>query len=530
MTHPRSAGPLRAGSAGPLRAGAPAPFRAGMSGSLLAGMPASLLAGMLALFLAGAGGTVPLAAQDVEDTAGIAAVEDTVGAPALGLREAVRSALDRSRDLRDARFELEIAEEQVSEVWGEVYPSVDLSARYNRNLSPQVSFFPARFFDPEASPEDQVAVQIGADNTWTSTVSVEQPLLSPRSFVAIPAAARFRQMQEEAVRGRAHEVVTRVRSTYYDLLLAREQVRLTENSLVRVRETLEETQALNRAGLASDFDVLRLEVELSNLEPNLLRARSEAAAARRALAVELDLDPREPLRVEGTLADLALDDPDDNTPANRVLLSFTGVEAPSAEPERDALVERAVEWNSTLRQAEIGSDLRHTELRLEQADYLPTVSLFGTYAVNSQQQGSPDFFRGPRAYTRNAGVVVTLPIFNGFQRDARVDQARAALRQAETRRDLSRDRTEQRVLDLLDEVDETRARARAQARAVEQARRAYEIATAEYGEGLASRLELTDSEVALRESEFNYAQAVYDFLTARARLDEAVGRVPGVDR
>ena len=69
----------------------------------------------------------------------------------------------------------------------------------------------------------------------------------------------------------------------------------------------------------------------------------------------------------------------------------------------------------------------------------------------------------------------------------------------------------------------------AQAFAVRQATRGFEIATAQFREGLGSQLELTDSEVALRESEFNYAQAVYDFLVARARLDESVGLVPGID-
>jgi hypothetical protein len=39
-------------------------------------------------------------------------------------------------------------------------------------------------------------------------------------------------------------------------------------------------------------------------------------------------------------------------------------------------------------------------------------------------------------------------------------------------------------------------------------------------------LERRDAEVALRQSEFNYAQAVYDFLVFQARLDEAVGQVP----
>ena len=65
---------------------------------------------------------------------------------------------------------------------------------------------------------------------------------------------------------------------------------------------------------------------------------------------------------------------------------------------------------------------------------------------------------------------------------------------------------------------------------MEQARRGYEIASAQYREGLGSRLELSDAEVALRQSEFNYAQAVYDVLAGQARLDEAAGMVPGVDR
>ena len=62
-----------------------------------------------------------------------------------------------------------------------------------------------------------------------------------------------------------------------------------------------------------------------------------------------------------------------------------------------------------------------------------------------------------------------------------------------------------------------------QKRAREQAQRGYEIARAQYREGISSPLELTDAEVALRQSEFNYAQAVYDYLAARARLDEALG-------
>ena len=85
------------------------------------------------------------------------------------------------------------------------------------------------------------------------------------------------------------------------------------------------------------------------------------------------------------------------------------------------------------------------------------------------------------------------------------------------------------VRTLVDLADEAYLRASGQGLAVQQARRGFEIASAQYREGLGSQLELTDAEVALRQSEFNYAQAVYDYLVARAELDQATGRVPLVD-
>jgi outer membrane protein TolC len=182
-----------------------------------------------------------------------------------------------------------------------------------------------------------------------------------------------------------------------------------------------------------------------------------------------------------------------------------------------------------VRQLELTESLRKTELRLEQVDYLPQVSLFGTYAISSQQNGDPDFFGAPRAYSRNVGVQLTLPIFQGFQRDARVDQKRAVLRQAETQTALARSQATAELRSLVEQADEAWARAEGQRLAVTQATRGFDIARAQYREGLGSQLELTDAEVALRQSEFNYAQAVYDFLVARARLDAAAGRVPLVD-
>ena len=448
---------------------------------------------------------------------------------AFGLEQAVRRALSSNRDVISAQLGLQEAEERVSEAWGNVYPTVDLNAGYPRNVSPTVNFLPAQIFDPAAGPDDYIGVRFGADNQWNSTLSIEQPIFRPSVFVALGAAGRFEDLQRESVRGQTQAVVTRVRVAYYQLLLAQEQERLTENSVSRVRQSLTETQALYRAGLASEYAVLRLEVELANLEPNLRRSENAARQSRRLLAVELDEPNQESVAVLGELAEMNLDDFSANSPANQEILSFMGFEDAGSQ---DAALRSAVELRSDVRQLGLNEALARTEMKLEQAQYLPEVTLWGNYVINAQDNGSPNFFArgdGQRAYSRLVGLRVSIPIFQGFKRDARIDQKRALVRQAGAQAAQGLDRAASQVKGLVESTEEASLRARAQRRAVEQAYRGFEIPSAQYREGISSQLELTDAEVALRQSEFNYAQSVYDYLVARAQLDEATGRVPLVD-
>ena len=162
---------------------------------------------------------------------------DSQGPEPVGLTSLVRSALDQNRDLRAAREGYVTAQEQVSEAWSNVYPSVTLDASYTRNISPAVSFIPAQAFDPTASPDEYISLQFGADNQYSSTIGIEQPLFRPGVIVALGAAGRFESLQQEAVRGQSQSVVTQVRLGYYQLLLAQEQERLTARSVERVRES-----------------------------------------------------------------------------------------------------------------------------------------------------------------------------------------------------------------------------------------------------------------------------------------------------
>jgi outer membrane protein TolC len=463
-------------------------------------------------------GPAPLAGQEPDPKG--------VDVPAiLTLEEAVESAVQLNPELDAARLELEQAREQVDEAWGNVFPTADLTSSYTRNLSVPVSFLPAIIFDPDADPDELIPVQFGADNLWNLSIDFEQPLFNAAAFIGVGAAGRFESLQEEVLRGRLHTVVTRVRTAYYQALLSQEQERLLENSVRRVEESLRETRALAEAGLSSEYDVLRLEVELANLRPNLRRANNAVRQAKRQLGVELRIPPgeAESIEVAGSLATMDLDDFASNSADNQSILALS--EVATAPP--DDLVASAMSFRSDVRQLEQTEDLRQTELRVQQVEYLPQLTIFGNYGIVSQQNGTPEFFGDPRAYNRLIGVRVSWPIFTGFRRDARIDRQRAALQQARVQAELGRNQVASEVRTVADQVDEARERASAQQLAVTQAERGFAIASAQYREGIGSQLELTDAEVALRQSEFNYAQAVYDYLVARAQLDAAVGLVPG---
>ncbi len=290
---------------------------------------------------------------------------------------------------------------------------------------------------------------------------------------------------------------------------------------------MNETQALHRAGLASSYDALRLEVQLANLEPNLRRAQNWLAAAKRTLLIEMGLEPGEHIELEGRLNELNVLGPEQNEAANALMLAVSGLPV-QGEPQFDELYDIALSRRSNLRQIRRNITLEETRLRSQKAEYFPTLSLFSTYNITAQEDGNPTFFGTPNSRTTAAmtGVRISIPVFQGFSRDARVQQTAATVRQNEAQLERLEKEAENELRTVLENLAEARLRVASQSRAVEQAQRGFEIASTEYREGLGSQLQITDAENALRQSEFNYAQAVYDYLVARTELDAAIGAVP----
>jgi len=454
----------------------------------------------------GAGGAMPDAAA--------AQAADTVT-----LRDAIAEALERNAAVRQARAAVRAADGQVREAWAQAFPDINASASYQRNFLVQEQIFE---FNGEV-----IRAKFGFENNWVAGVSLTQPLFQADVFIGVGAAGRYRALERERARGTEQIVVTDVRRAYLAALAQLELARLNRSSVDRIRATLEETQARFRDGLTSEYDVLRFEVQLANLEPQRRRAEDALAAAKRTLLVAMGRSADGEIEIVGRLAEVDVLEPGRNTPDNAMLLALSG---PLLDAQGlDTVYAAALAARSDVRQAQLGIAVEEARLRVERAQLFPKISLFGSYNLYAQDPGSPSFFGGSAEYRSPAasgGVRIELPIFRGFREYARMDQARAAIEQNRAQLALVREQTANDLRTLVAALDETRARVASQARAVAQAQRGYQIATAEYREGLGSQLQVTDAELALRESEYNYALAVYDHLTARSDLDAALGTVP----
>ena len=454
------------------------------------------------------------------------------GSGALPLRSAVEIALANNAQLRAARSAVTIAGHQIREAYSGVYPQVSVEASYVRTLAgleQVVSGGVASQREPQ-----------GVDSAWSGSLRLNQTALDFRVFSGLNAAQGLRDLRGEELRGAAQQVVDLVRQRYFDALLAQEQVRLIEQSIARLEQTRRETRVRHREGFASDDELLRLEVQLAGLQAQHLGAGSRVAAARGALLVTMGTDPLQASELQGTLSELRLDPGAANTPANADLLATSGAGAlagaGTAQLRQIAMVNR-----SDLRQLRELRGLGELQVRIQEAEYLPTIRAFGSVDFSMADEDEDDEFgtpghspSGPAEHTQwrvstAAGLTVQWQLFSGFARDSRAAQRREELRQTTAHLRQAERAMLHQVHTLVGSLEAAAAGAASGLRAIEQARESYDMAAARHRAGMGSQLEISAAESTLLETQVNYAEAVRDYLSAASGLELAIGRVPLAD-
>ena len=482
----------------------------------------------------------------------------------LTLDEAVQIALVQNHVLRSTALDLETADAQIREAWGQLLPQVDVSSSYTRNVvtanpfagSEAGGLFASFGFvdwlayneqarmddDPSTEPlpldefmdrRRQGMAEIGAamgdsgnpfgvENQFVSGIQINQTLFNGSAFAAIRGARQLREINQRALDREQQLLVDRVRQAFYQSLLSDEQARVSRQSVERMRETLREVSRQVEQGVAPVFQRLSAEVEVANLETQHMQAANAAALAVDNLKMELGIPIEMPLELRGEL--MAPD-----------LHRY-------ADIPTEAAVEEAIERRPDLEQARLAIELNRVDRSITRGQFLPTVSAFANLdyigSVPSDRTSvtaDPDdpfrftsssrgFFDG--GYWNPAvsvGVSLQWNIFNGFQTSAQVQQREVAIRRAEIDYERAYQAVYLEVQAAQRDLETARQRIQGQEVNVERAELNYDHALARLREGVATPLEAREASLQLDTSRINYLQAVHDYLVARSAFETAIG-------
>ena len=217
------------------------------------------------------------------------------------LEDVLTISLANNPDLRRATLSVEDAERLVFIAYSNLAPDISTSMNYTRNVEIPVNFIPESVFDPNGDPNKLVPIAFGTDNNWQGGFTIEQNIFQGPALVGVSTATIFRAVQTENYRATAQNVITQARLAYYGVLISQEVARLQAAQISRLEENLAQNKKRAELGLLDDYDVLRLEVQLSNLRPSLIQADYDIAEAKRELALIMGIPVQLEYEIKGDL-------------------------------------------------------------------------------------------------------------------------------------------------------------------------------------------------------------------------------------
>lgn len=424
-----------------------------------------------------------------------------IGEPELILTidNSVSIALTENYDIELSRLNILSADAQITEAYAGAFPKLNFNGQYTRNIKSPVLFLPPNTpFNP--GPTTQT-LSLGADNSFNASVNLSQTIFDPRLGTAIGIAKNFAGYTESKTESTRDEVIARVKKAFYDALLTQKLIDVNQKSYEVAKANYENTELLYKQGVSSEYDYLRAEVQLANVEPILIESKNNFELAKNNLKNLLALDLNTKIKVQGEF------------------------EVEKVAPELLAKSgEILQEKNPMLKSLEIQKLMLEDNIHIEKAAYFPTLKAFGNY--NWQSEDNTFKFKDYNwANTITAGLQISYPLFDGFKRGAKIEQAKIDLMSFEVSQKQVEEGLKIALLQSKLKMEEALDRIDAQKKSVAQAERALKIAQTRYSSGVGTQLEILDTQNSLTQTRINYERAVYDFLIAKTEFEKTLGLI-----
>lgn len=404
----------------------------------------------------------------------------------LDLEDCVARALENNRTVQAGKETVNNALAQINETRALAWPEVTANADYT-----YIGNVKSYAFGPTTFALEQDNYRLG--------LNLDQKLYAPEVFEAIKASKSYaRQSEMEFVIVKV-DAVAEVKKAYYYYLYTKAMIAVSEESVAQLKRHVSDVRSRYDVGLATDFDVLRAEVQLANSIPGLTRNKNAFVLAEKTLKSQLAIEREENIQIEGRLEYVPMEINIDEA----LKIAF------ARRPEI-AFLDYSIK------------NLEHN-VEVSRKESYPSLSLNGSYAYANDDIDLSGEAKWATSWSVGLNLKVTL--FDGWGNRARIVQKSTDVKKAKIQKNELMSSIDIEVRTALSHMAEMRALIRSQEKNIENATRAFEIAETGNLNGVVTELELLDAQLAMTEARSNYKEAVYNWLVALTDLERAMGTV-----
>ncbi len=404
----------------------------------------------------------------------------------------IKRALENNRDIKSSEFDVMSSQSKVSSAKSDFFPTLDFSGNYSR-LS-EIEAFSITM--PTGQNVDIFPVIL---NNYGLNLTFKQPIFT---------GSRIKSNYEIAkntflAKGKTLEEVKNntkyiVEDYFWKLVYAVESEKVVDESIEQIKSHLNDVKNLKENGMASENDVKKVEVQLSNMEMIKVTITKNIELSTSILNKMMNIP------IEAKF------EPDYNLPSPEFHYSYKEV------------ISTAMEKRPIIKSMEFGLKSAEEAEKIVKSRFYPSIYLIGSYNYarpNRRILPMKDEWRD----TWNAGVSVQFTMWNWGKKRMDYESAQNDFLKAKTDYENLQSQIELDIKRIFLDINESLKRYQLSNKMVEQAEENYRISRDKYKNGMLLNSEFLDAEVDLLKSKLEVTKSIMNFNVKMAELKKTAG-------
>lgn len=416
------------------------------------------------------------------------------------LQQAVKIALEKNPQRKVALADTRTASAGVEEAKSNLLPHISFSETATRSDDP-VYVFGSKLRQQRFTAADFALNVLNTPrpygNFGTRFDGIWNLFDSFGSWHGINRAKRMEDAAGHQLERADQEIIFRVVNSYYQVLLAKKQLEVAEQSMKTAEAILERSKNRFESGVVVESDYLSAQVRVASRKEEVIRAQHDLAFAQAQLATAMGLPAGTEFSPTETLAEKSL-------PA--ASLEDAEKQAVQARPDLNGLRSQEAAQKQSV--------------AIAKSSFGPRISAFADWEADN-----PTFIAGGGGNNWLAGVQVQIDLFTGGAKRAELSRERAMEAKVAAAEEMTTDEIRLEVRRAYYDLDSARQQIDVARASIAESQEGLRINQNRYDSGLATITDLLVAEDATRLGQMDYWQAIYRYYTSYASLQLASGNL-----